>query len=820
VPERSDDKRPRWPLRALSDWLRGESPVPGSRASPVQAPHGGETPVRDDLPVRIGHYRIVGKLGQGGMGVVYAARDEKLERAVALKTMSSLAPDDTARRRFWREARAAASVNHPNVCQLYEIGEDRGELFIAMELLDGQSLRARLQQGAMAVSEALPVALGILAALQALHARAIVHRDLKPSNVFLTPHGVKLLDFGLAMPSDPTPSGAGADTSLTRTGVIVGTPRYMAPEQVTGDAVDARSDLFAAGTILFEMLAGRPAFTGRNAVEILHATLHEQPPALTGSPAVAAIDRVIRRALAKRPAERPASAEVMANELHGLRGLLGDDTPALARALTRIVVLPFRVLRPDPETDFLAFSLPDAISTSLSGIRSLVVRSSATAARFAGEAPDLKAVAAEADVDRVVMGTLLRAGDQLRASTQLVDAPSGTLISAHTVQSSLGDLFRLQDDIARRVAQALALPLAGGPTSPTPDEPRDARAYELFLRANELARSYDQLPAARDLYLRCLELDPKFAPAWARLGRCHWVIGKYIHDPGDSAARAEEAFRRALDLNPRLAVAHRLYAHFEADTGHSLDALVRLLGEGRRHGNDPELFAGLVHAARYCGLYEQSIAAHEEARRLDPNVVTTVEQTVVMMGDLERLLAMERLPNASRGDDIDRAMALGLAGRREEARRILDELRSAARLPAFVAWLQTLTAWIDRRTEDVLAGVEPLGGLTIAEDPEALFQVGWMLCDLGEHARGVGYLGRAVERGYYAAPTLTTSPAFEGVREDPAFLAVRANAEAGRAKALVAYRETGGERLLGFWSEAFDRLNELLRRESAQEDEG
>ena len=180
----------------------------------------------------------------------------------------------------------------------------------------------------------------------------------------------------------------------------------MAPEQATGDPVDARCDLFAAGAILFEMLAGRPAFGGRTVVDVLHATLHEQPPALIGSSAVAAVDRVIRRALAKRPADRPFSADQMAEELRGVRDA-SDETPALAHALTRLVVLPFRVLRPDPETDFLAFSLPDAIATSLSSVNSLIVRSSATAARFAGDAPDLKVLAAEADVDRVVMGTLV-----------------------------------------------------------------------------------------------------------------------------------------------------------------------------------------------------------------------------------------------------------------------------------------------------------------------------------------------------------------------------------------------------------------------------
>src|SRR5262249_15385303 len=190
-----------------------------------------------------------------------------------------------------------------------EVGEDQGQPFIAMELLEGKSVAARLQEGPMSVAEALPLALGMLAALQALHARGIVHRDLKPSNVFLTPHGAKLLDFGLALPSAFASGESSDETPLTGTGVIIGTPRYMAPEQVTGEAVDARSDLFAAGAILFELLAGRPAFTGRNAVEILHATLHEQPPPLPGSPAVAAMGRVIPRAPAQRPAERAASAD-------------------------------------------------------------------------------------------------------------------------------------------------------------------------------------------------------------------------------------------------------------------------------------------------------------------------------------------------------------------------------------------------------------------------------------------------------------------------------------------------------------------------------
>jgi serine/threonine protein kinase/tetratricopeptide (TPR) repeat protein len=792
--DRAADNAHRGPLRAFYEWLAG---ITSSTPSPDSSSGATSTPVRQDLPVRFGHYAIARKLGEGGMGVVYAARDERLERSVALKTLSSLAHDEVARQRFWREARAAAAVNHPNICQIYEIGEDSGQLFIAMELLEGEALADRLKRGPMSVSDAVPIGLGILAALAALHARGIVHRDLKPSNVFLTPNGVKLLDFGLARPE--TEPALNSMTGLTRTGMVMGTPRYMAPEQMTGDPVETRTDLFAAGAIIFEMLAGRPAFNGRNIIEILNATLQEQPPALTGSPAVAAVDRVIRHALAKRPADRPASAEAMAEELRAVRGIEGGDTTAMARPLTRLVVLPFRVLRPDPETDFLAFSLPDAISTSLSGIGSLVVRSSATAARFAGDAPDLKALAAEADVDRVVMGTLLRAGTELRAAAQLVEAPGGTLLTSHTVQSSLGDLFRLQDDIARRVVDALSLPLGATTPSTTPDSPHDARAYELYLRGNEQARSYSGLAAARESYQQCLELDPRFAPAWAHLGRCHRVIGKFITPSPDSERRAEEAFRRALELNPRLSVAHKFYANLEADMGKAPRALVRLLGEATRHGNDPELFAGLVHACRYCGLFDQSIAAHAEARRIDPHVFTSFQQTLLMTGDITRLMALEeQLPVPGGGDQGIRVIALGLAGRRDEARQMLLAMREKPpNVTAFQTWTDYLLAWLDRRVDDMFVDMTALGALKIQDDPEAIFQEGWLFCDVDEYEHGLIQLQSGVAKGYLVSPTLMKAPAFDGLRGEPAFQALVEKAEAGRQQALTAFREAGGERLLG-----------------------
>jgi serine/threonine protein kinase len=423
----------------------------------------------------ISHYRIVEKLGAGGMGVVYKAEDIRLHRFVALKFLpEELSHDSKSLERFWREARAASALNHPNICTIYEVGEHEGQHFIAMELLEGETLAARIERGPLPLAEAMGIALGLLAALQVLHRQELVHRDLKPSNMFLTENGVKIIDFGLARL--PRADTTVTQTQLTNPGLLVGTPSYMSPEQLLGHAITPASDLFAAGAIIFEMLSRRRAFAGRSAVEAFHAIQYGQPPTLSGSPAIAAVDRVIRRALAKEPKQRYPSADAMAQELRATLLLEDSAVTPCARVMSRLIVLPFRVLRPDPETDFLAFSLPDAITSSLSGLESLIVRSSLAAARFASEVPDLKTIAVEADVDVVLTGTLLTSGGQLRVSTQLMETPSGALIWSKTSHVALRDIFQLQDDLVNRIVESLSLPLTARehrrlkhdvPTSPT-----------------------------------------------------------------------------------------------------------------------------------------------------------------------------------------------------------------------------------------------------------------------------------------------------------------------------------------------------------------
>jgi eukaryotic-like serine/threonine-protein kinase len=274
------------------------------------------------------------------------------------------------------------------------------------------------------------------------------------------------------------------------------------------------------------------------------------------------------------------------------------------------------------------------------------------------------------------------------------------------------------------------------------------------------------------------------------------VIGKYIDSATDSEARAEEAFARALALSPRLTIAHKFYANLEADIGECQRAVVRLLGEAAHHGNDPELFAGLVHACRYCGLFDESIAAHAEARRLDPNVPTSLEQTLLMTGDVDRLMAAERPPVIAGADDGIRVIGLGLAGRHDEARRRLLEMRHTSRIPLFETWIEYLMAWLDRRPDVMAARMPMLSPLKIREDPEAVFQLGWLMCDVGEHAAGLDHLRQAVAKGYFVAPTLAARPQFDALRSDPAFVALLEEAESGRRRALAAFREAGGKALL------------------------
>jgi eukaryotic-like serine/threonine-protein kinase len=739
-----------------------------------------------------GRYRMVRKLGEGGMGVVYEAHDDRLDRSVAIKRIRPGHGDGQERERLWREARAGASVNHPNVCQLYEIDEDGDGLYLAMELLDGEPLSVRLVKGPLPPTEAVQTALAVLSALAALHQKEIVHRDLKPSNIFLTQHGVKLLDFGLARPSMEAAGRTAND--LTRPGVLIGTPYYMAPELIEGRVVDARSDLFALGIVLYEMLAGQPPFRGDSVFEIARAIVQDEPPALSGSSGIVALDRIIHQALRKRPAERYQTAEAFAQDLRSALLVTDSADVSAVRPMTRLVVLPFRVLRPDPSVDFLAFSLADAISSALSGIRSVVVRSTAAAERFAGHTPDIPALAAALDVDVVLLGTLLSNGEQVRVTAQLIQAPSGTLLRAITSQSTSGEIFQLQDALTKSVVESLSLSLTAGEEGRiNRDAPANADAYELYLRANQIHLDSRQWSIARDLYSRCLERDPLFAPAWARLGRCYRLIGKY-GDPSQAQAnlaRGEHALKRALEINPELSLAHNLYAYLEVDAGQAREAMVRLLDRLRSTASEPELFAGLVQACRYCGLLDASVAAYERARRLDPGVVTSVAQSFMLKGEWEPAMATDL-----NEPPFVKAMALVQLGRISEG---IELLRAGIARGLHVQLHNVIDSMIESlegRHEDLIRHIHQLVGSGYG-DPEAFYHWAGALAQAGDHDGALGLLERSINGGFYPASALVRDPRFDPVRATSDFIQLVRRAEERQREALEAFRAADGPRLLG-----------------------
>ena len=481
----------------------------------------------------------------------------------------------------------------------------------------------------------------------------------------------------------------------------------------------------------------------------------------------------------------------MAAALRGALHLEGASGEVKAHAIKRLIVLPFRMLRADPDTDFLAFSLPEAITASLAGLSSLVVRSSLAASRFAGAAPDFKEIAKEAGVDVVLTGTLLRAGSQLRLTTQLVDAPGGTLLWSRASQVELRDIFQLQDMLVSGVVESLALPLTSGERRLlTHDTPATSTAYDLYLRANELGRQWESIPAAIELYEQCVAADPNYAPAWARLGRARWLADKYRWGSAEKLAAADSDFRHALELNPELPLAHNLYTYVQVEQGRALDAMKRLLKRSHTSRNDPELFAGLAHACRYCGLLEAALAAHHRARHLDPNIPTTVLHTHFMLGDYQSAL------DASVNDyGYGKAITLAMLDRPKEAIEFLDnkEFRPWRLGRLFIKTLRALLA--GDREASVRDSDELLK--EAFRDPEGWYYLARQLGYLQERDRALMALSHSVDQGFFGYPAMLRDPWLDSLREEHEFKRILDKAHSRHQEAVALFAAEGGDSLLG-----------------------
>jgi DNA-binding winged helix-turn-helix (wHTH) protein/tetratricopeptide (TPR) repeat protein len=487
-------------------------------------------------------------------------------------------------------------------------------------------------------------------------------------------------------------------------------------------------------------------------------------------------------------AEAPRYIETLPRRGYRFLPAVETESGAAGASLTRLIVLPFRMLRPDPETDFLAFSVPDAITSSLSGLESMVVRSSLVASRFAGEV-DPRALATEADVDVVLSGTLLRSGDRLRVSTQLTEVPGGRLLWAHTSEVALGDMFQIQDELATRIVDSLALPLtAREQTLLKRDVPSSPRAYELYLRGNQLSHDPKQWAMARDFYIRCVQEDPGYAPAWARLGRIHHVMGKWLGtDAAENLDHAEVALKRALAINPDCPLAHKFFAQLDIDFGHAEEAMARLLRQARTA--DPELFSGLVSVCRYCGLLDASIAADARARRLDSRVSTSIAHTWFLRGDHARVVRTKLEENP-----YIVALSFAAVGRTAEAIGLTRELerKIPSRKRDFMVVATTL---LEGKTADSIAAAHRIAASDFC-DPEGLFYIARHLAHLNEIEGALELFRRVVKGGFCCYPSMAVDPWLDPLRARPEFITLLRQAEARHRQAASTFTGLHGDAVL------------------------
>jgi len=684
---------------------------------------------------RLGPYEILAPLGAGGMGEVYRARDTRLDRLVAVKVLPErLLADPTALSRFEAEAKALAALSHPNILALHDFGSDRGVSFAVMELLEGETLRDRVSASALHWRRAVEIAIEVAEGLTAAHDKALVHRDLKPENLFVLSTGrVKILDFGLARPAtaiDGDPSSSPTATVRTRPGGVVGTAAYLSPEQIRGEDARPASDLFAVGLVLYEMLAGRRAFSGRTAEETMGSILHQEPadPTVWAKDVPAELVRVIGHCLEKCPEDRYQSARDLA---FALRSVLDDRRPARppgkrrSKGIDSLAILPFANASADPQADYLSDGITESLIYGLSRLTGLRVMARATMFRYKGKDVDPQSVGRELGVRAVLTGSLAQRGDALVLRTELVDVDDGSQLWGERYARKLDDILTVEDEISAEITEKLRLRLTRA------DRRKLARratvsseAYQLYLqgRYHWNKRTEDSLRKGIEFFRRALAVDPDYAPAHVGLADSHSILGFYglvrpdecfplaraaaekalAIDPALAEAHASlayvrqyhewdwnasaDGYRRAQTLNPNYAPAHQWYAVNSVLRGKFDDGVAEM---DRARALDP--LSLIINAAAgwllyYCRKYDEAIEHCRRTLELDPHFPQAhlwLGWSLEQQGRFDEAIAEYQEGATSLAGRAGMLGSLGhacaRAGRETEARRALDELDTLAR---------------------------------------------------------------------------------------------------------------------------------------------
>jgi serine/threonine protein kinase/tetratricopeptide (TPR) repeat protein len=556
----------------------------------------------------ISHFRVVEKLGEGGMGVVYKAIDTRLDRPVALKFLpDKIARDSQALERFRREARAASALNHPGICTIYDIGEHDGRAFIAMEFIDGETLRSHIRGKALPLEETLRLGIQIAEALDAAHSEGIIHRDIKPANIFVTKRGqAKVLDFGLAklapkgIANADSDSGGATTDSTSIVGIISGTPAYMSPEQVRGDNLDGRTDIYSLGLVLYEMATGRQAFSGGTGGVIIEAVLTRSPlPARSVNPDIPPqMEEIINKAVHKDREQRHQHAADVRAELQQLergpdsnwrtgevtaRSVLSSNTGSwqrvedktardstgqtsasrterVSKIIDSIAVLPFENVSRDAEHEYLGDGIAGSLINILATIPKLRVMAQSTVFRYKGRGMDAQAVGRELSVRAVLTGRIMQSGGALRIGTELVDVATGSQLWGAQYDRKPGDIFAIQDEISNEISEKLRLKLTRAEKKRlTKRQTVDAEAYRLYLKGRHHWNKWteDGFYRAIEYFQQAVEKDPSYALAYTGEADSYVLLGwnSYL-PPKDAFPKAKRAAMGALRLDPDLGEAH------------------------------------------------------------------------------------------------------------------------------------------------------------------------------------------------------------------------------------------------------------------------
>ncbi len=494
-------------------------------------------------PATIAHYTLTSKLGEGGMGEVYRATDTRLDREVAIKILPAAVADDPERlARFKREAKVLASLNHPNIATIF--GVEEGAL--VMELIEGDTLVDRIAKGPIAVEEALRIADQIAGALEYAHGQGVIHRDLKPANVKAAGR-VKVLDFGLAKVHETDQTDA-TITGATQVGTILGTAAYMSPEQAAGKLVDARSDVFSFGVLLYEMLSGKRAFSEETPISTIAAVLHKDPrPLREVAPQVPAdLDLVVSNCMTKDPSARYASMSLLKQALAKV-----SQPSAHQPETASIAVLPFVNLSADKENEYFSDGLAEEILIALSQVENLRVAARSSSFSFKGKTVEMSEIASRLRVANILDGSVRRAGNRIRVTAQLVDAKNGFQLWSERYDRQMEDIFAVQDEIARAIAEQLKVTLGAGVKPAT----KNLEAYELYLKGRHLCsqRMVSTVRLGIKCFQQAIELDPRFALAYSGLADCYGILRVYgwvSHQESKEPALA--AMSKAVELAPEL----------------------------------------------------------------------------------------------------------------------------------------------------------------------------------------------------------------------------------------------------------------------------